>query len=293
MTIILIHHRNPNQPYDQGLNESAGTSSQYDTSSANPSPLTLLRDQDHGLYDSSGFVSYAFGVNRANAPVIFESGIELPKFRKFVQRIISPFMPERNREICGAMRTIPAPIISLSAKVSSSKLIESNLSIESIDYTKVERIMKPTEAAVLSTETIEKMSDSLSALCISDSILFQGMVMNKLMDEILIASKILTGRYYEIVGSRSNEVVCATKLLYFGIQRVLKSCQSFSHFRDLSLGDQEMLIKGSCTEMLLIRSLYHVNLELDAWIFYSPSTVRMRGREGKKLIFLVVSYCSI
>ena len=132
---------------------------------------------------------------------------------------------------------------------------------------------------VLSTDPLEAVRNSMSTLCLTDSIVFQGVVMNKLMDEIFIASKILTGRYYEIASYRSNEVVCATKLLYFGIQRVLKSCQCFSYFLELSPRDQEMLIKESCTEMLLIRSFYHVDLELDAWIFCSPSTVRNGERE--------------
>lgn len=193
---------------------------------------------------------------------------------------MSPLISKGNGE---TSRAIPFTIItsshlsassftSLPIKTSPSKLVDSIREVESIDDEKAEGMK---HSAVLSTDNIEKMSNTLSELCISDSITFQASAMNKLMDEILIASKILTGRYYEIVGSRGNEVVCATKLLYFGIQRVLKSCQSFSHFRDLSCGDQEMLIKGSCTEMLLIRSLYHVNLELDAWIFHSPSTVRI------------------
>ena len=221
----------------------------------------------------------------------------LPKFRKFTQQSLMtvPISPTDGQVCqivpCETFTTSYVPMVSSMTHVLPIIPLAKNTTVApcSIIGDISSAVASRTEyrgkskikvggvvASVLSTDVldpgIKNVSDSLSTLHISESIVFHCMVLNKLMDEITVASNILTGRYYEIVSSRNNEVVCATKLLYFGIQRVLQSCQSFSYFRELSSKDQETVIKGSCTEMLLIRSLFHVNLELDAWIFYSPST---------------------
>lgn len=227
----------------------------------------------------------------------------LPKFRKFTQQslITVPISPTNGQVCqivpCETFATSYVPVVSSMTHVlpiiplaknptvpscsiirDSSSTVASGTEYRGNSKIKVGGVVP----SVLSTDVVDpgikNVSDSLSTLHISEPIVFHGIVLNKLMDEIAIASKILTGRYYEIVSSRNNEVVFATKLLYFGIQRVLQSCQSFSYFRELSSKDQETVIKGSCTEMLLIRSLFHVNLELDAWIFYSPSTAVSKER---------------
>lgn len=196
---------------------------------------------------------------------------KLPKFRKYAQRMCS-IIPNRDGQLCQIVPFSPNCLDVSPSPIQIPPISKIRAGLSGVGQRMVGNI---SSTAILSTDTVEAVSDSLSTLCITDSITFQGILIAKLMDEILIASNILTGRYYEIVASRNNEVVCATKLLYFGIQRVLQSCRSFSYFRELSRGDQEILIKESCTEMLLLRSLYHVNLELDAWIFYSPATVRI------------------
>lgn len=286
-----LFHRNTTQPYEQDPYNSAGSTGQQESNYFVSSAYTYHNNEDPVFYDSGGFVSYAIGVNQLNFPfaidrktsLIPDPKIKVSKFRKFAHSMTFPFTSSKG-EICrgipfaiGTSDIAASSVTSMVVKMTASRIV---VPIREVEYCGDSRMRL---TAVLSSETsIEKMSESLSALCISDSILFQGMVMNKLMDEILIASKILTGRYYEVVGLRNNEVVCATKLLYFGIHRVINSCQSFSHFRDLSSENQQTLIKSSCTEMLLLRSLYHVNLELDAWIFHSPSKVRIqRVRERK------------
>lgn len=226
-----------------------------------------------------------------------------PKFRKFTQQnLMTVPISSKNGQLCQivpcetfATSYVPVvssanhvlPIIPLAKNrtVPPRSIIEdlSNAVAFRTEYRGQSKIkISGVVTSVLNMDLldpgIKNVSESLSTLRISESIVFHGMVLNKLMDEIAIASKILTGRYYEIVSSRNNEVVCATKLLYFGIQRVLQSCQSFSYFRELSSKDQETIIKGSCTEMLLIRSLFHVNLELDAWVFYSASTTVSKER---------------
>lgn len=243
------------------------------------SPTLILCSMDEVSRNTKGHMSNAVSGSRNNfgldhEKVLDPSSIDfekLPKFRKYAQRLMCSSIYNKDGQLCQFV-PLASPILELRPPKLTAPIRIIRDGSSGVEHRKVESI-SPT--ALLSTDPVEAVRDSLSSLCITDSIMFQGIFMGKLMDEILIASNILTGRYYEIVACRNNEVVCATKLLYFGIQRVLQSCRSFSYFRELSPKDQEMLIKGSCTEMLLIRSLYHVNLELDAWIFYSPSTVRM------------------
>lgn len=87
-----------------------------------------------------------------------------------------------------------------------------------------------------------------------------------LLYEVIKASEQFTSHFYEIV-SKKNEVVVAAKMLYLGIERVVRACKLLSPYGGMADADKAALLRGGCSEMLLLRSLYHVNLRDDCWEF--------------------------
>lgn len=86
-----------------------------------------------------------------------------------------------------------------------------------------------------------------------------------LLTEVVMAAGEFKSRCFEVKNG-PTEIVMATNLLYFGIERILCSCRCFSPYEDLSSHEQSALLRGGCSEMLLLRSVHHADLEHDCWV---------------------------
>jgi len=86
----------------------------------------------------------------------------------------------------------------------------------------------------------------------------------RLLSEVVLAANEFKSKHFE-VSDGTNEIVMATNLLYFGIERILCACRCFTPYEELSSNDQSSLLRGGCSEMLLLRSAHHVDLDNNAW----------------------------
>ena len=87
-----------------------------------------------------------------------------------------------------------------------------------------------------------------------------------MIEDIKLASDELTSRSLSFV-HKKNKVMTATSLLYYGIKRIIFACKFFKPFQALPERDQRFLLKNACSEMLLLRSVFHANLITDSWEF--------------------------
>ena len=68
------------------------------------------------------------------------------------------------------------------------------------------------------------------------------------------------------VNNGPTEIVMATNLLCFGIERILCACRCFMPYEELPPLLQSALLRGGCSEMLLLRSVHHADLDGDCWV---------------------------
>lgn len=134
---------------------------------------------------------------------------------------------------------------------------------------------------------LEKISSATSGLSDGQS------STTSLLQGIQCASEELTGREYHF-SFRSGKVVAATKILYIGIKRIVSACRFFGPFKELPEEQQRRLLREACSEMLLLRSVYHANLDSDVWEFLSSSTsLEKRGQQqqvGTQLFYFVICF---
>ncbi|KAI1281918.1 Nuclear hormone receptor HR96 [Halotydeus destructor] len=83
------------------------------------------------------------------------------------------------------------------------------------------------------------------------------------------------------VAERQYEVVMAAKFLYIGIERTVRACQGLTPFRMLTASSQAALLRGGCSEMLLLQSLYHFNAKDGCWQF--PVKKNANGNSDTRL----------
>ncbi|KAI1281917.1 Nuclear hormone receptor HR96 [Halotydeus destructor] len=89
-----------------------------------------------------------------------------------------------------------------------------------------------------------------------------------MMEEISEMAEAMLPRPIRIADSK-HELVMAAKLLYFGIERIVRACQVLTPFRMMTDPDQGALLRGGVSEMLLLRSVYHFDFGASCWEFAS------------------------